>query len=110
MLFSDDGTGKISCIQVRRREDVPLPSHCSLLRNPSPYPAYVLEHCREGETNFFFPFFGSFPSDRIPKATKGVNVHLFIYSSYSSTFYHKIPVNYTSEFREIFEATKYNQK
>jgi hypothetical protein len=26
------------------------------------------------------PFFGAFPSDRIPKATKGVNVRKFLYS------------------------------
>jgi hypothetical protein len=27
------------------------------------------------------PYFGAFPSDRIPKATKVVNVHFFIRSS-----------------------------
>ena len=42
-------------------------------------------------------FFGVFPSDRIPKATKDVNVNFCITSSNSC--------NYTSEFREIFEAT-----
>jgi hypothetical protein len=45
------------------------------------------------------PFFGAFPSDRITKLRKDVNVHFFIHSS--------IPVNYTSEFWELSEATTY---
>jgi hypothetical protein len=45
------------------------------------------------------PFFGAFPSNRIPKATKGVTVRFLLPVA--------IPVNYTSEFREIFEATTY---
>jgi hypothetical protein len=43
------------------------------------------------------PFFGAFPSDRIPTATKDV-----IYISLLTV---AIPENYTSEFRENFEAT-----
>jgi hypothetical protein len=35
-------------------EDSPVSSHCSLLRNPQPKPAGVLEHCREGQTNCWF--------------------------------------------------------
>jgi len=42
------------------------------------------------------PFFGAFSSDRIPKATKDVNVQFAIHSS----DYFK----YTSEFRELFES------
>jgi hypothetical protein len=35
-----------------------------------------------------FPFFGAFPSDRIPKATKDVNVQFFIRSLTSSLMQH----------------------
>jgi len=47
-----------------------------------------------------FPFFAVFPSDRIPKATKDVNVYFL--------FTVPISVNYTSEFRELFEATVFS--
>jgi hypothetical protein len=49
----------------------------------------VLEHFCEVETNSF-PFFEAFPSERTPKVAKVA-----------------IPVNDTSEFRELFEATLY---
>jgi hypothetical protein len=42
---------------------------------------------------------GAFPSDRIPQATKFVSVKKFPHNS--------IPISYTSEFREVFEATMY---
>jgi hypothetical protein len=59
------------------------------------------------------PLFGEFPSDRISKATKEGIVHFFIHSftdrdglmmdnSWQSKY-----VNYTSEFRERFEAATY---
>jgi hypothetical protein len=41
-----------------------------LKKNPWPKQTGVLEHCREGETNSFSPFFMAFPSGRILKSTK----------------------------------------
>jgi hypothetical protein len=47
-------------------------------------------------------FFWAFPSDSIPRATN-INVHSFVHS-----FPHAaIPVNNTSEFQELFEATSW---
>jgi len=42
------------------------------------------------------PFFGGFPSDRIPKATKDVNVQFLLPVA--------IPVIYTSKFLQIIPA------
>jgi hypothetical protein len=53
-------------------------SRGSLLRNPCPKRTGVVEHFREGQTNSFFPIFGAFPSDRIPKAMKDVSEHFFL--------------------------------
>ena len=49
-------------------------------------------------------FFGTFPSDRIPRAVKDVDVRFFIPNFYN--FPHAaISVNYTGEFPECFEVT-----
>jgi hypothetical protein len=45
------------------------------------------------------PFLAAFPSACIPKVTKDVSIHSFILKA--------IPVNYTSEFQECCEATRY---
>ena len=49
------------------------------------------------------PFFGEFPCIRIPKATKVVNVNLKDWNLPHAA----IPVNYTSEFQDVFEGTIY---
>jgi len=51
------------------------------------------------------PFFGVFPSDRIPKATKDVNVVSFTHVVISCKLCQLIPVNCTSEFWEHSEAS-----
>ena len=79
--------------------DAPVLLHRSLLRNPWPKPTGVLEHCREGKPTVGTPFFGVFPSDRIPKATKAVHVRFFIHSNNSCKLYKRISGN--------FEATTY---
>ena len=72
------------------------------LRNPWPNPTGVLKHYREEKT-VCFPFFGTFDSDRIPKAKKGVSLPFSL-----AVLYHAAnPVNYTCEFREILEAAPY---
>ena len=85
--------GQIKSAEVRWRKylDVPVSSHCSLLRNswlnrPVCCSIVVKEKPTVGS-----PFFGVFPSDGMPKATEGVNVHLFILSSNSYKLYHQIP-------------------
>ena len=71
-----------------------------------------MEHFREEETNYWFSTFRAFPSDRIPKATKEVIFSFFIHSfTFRDEFVVEnalavtIPVNYTHEFWELFEAT-----
>jgi hypothetical protein len=54
------------------------------------------------------PYFGVFPSDHIPKATKDINVYFFIHNKKSCKLYHQISVNYISKFWKILEATTYS--
>ena len=97
MLISIEGTGKYQLEPgLESMGDAPVLSHFSLPRNPGPKPTGVLENCREVETNCWFSIFGSFTFDRIPKATKNVNVHFFIHSSNTSILYERIPGSFIS--------------
>jgi hypothetical protein len=52
MLTSVKGTRTNQLKQgLESMEDAAVAVHCTLLRNPSPQPTGVLEHCREVETN-----------------------------------------------------------
>jgi len=53
-----------------------------------------------------YPFFWAFPSDRILKATKGVNVHFFIHN-FPEIFLRQRFQYITHEFSEDFETTAY---
>jgi hypothetical protein len=65
----------------------------------------VLEHCREREINWGFFIFGAITSDRIPKATKNVNVQLSIYiftsSSNSCELQQLIPESFISYYVQL---------
>jgi hypothetical protein len=79
--------------------DFPVLSHCRLVVNLDRNRPVCWSIVKE-EPTAFSPFFGTFPSDRIPKATKDISVHFFIRGF-------TISVNYTSEFRECLEAAAY---
>jgi hypothetical protein len=52
-------------------------------------------------------FFGASPSDSFLKGTKDVSVNLFIHSNNFCKLYHRISVNYASEFEEIYGVNTY---
>ena len=58
----------------------------------------MLKHCRDKETAGS-PFFREFASNRIPNVRKDFK--------YISSFTVEMSVNYTGEFRELFETTPY---
>ena len=63
--------------------------------NSLPNPTGMLGHCREGETkNVASPFFGAFPFDCSPKATKAFSACYFIYSNNSCKLYQRIRGNF----------------
>jgi hypothetical protein len=66
-------------------------SHCSLLSNPLPKASGALEHCREVETNCWFPIFRGVTLTRAPKASEDVAVRKFPSYSKSSELHQLIP-------------------
>jgi hypothetical protein len=84
---------------ARSMGDAAVSSHCSLLRNPRPKAAGVLEHCREGESNRWFPISVRF---LLTPSLRRRRIPMYIPS-----FTVAVPENYTSEFREHLEATMY---
>jgi len=65
------------------------------LNRPVCWSIFVKEKSNAGS-----PYFREIPTDRIPKATKDVNVHFFIHSSISCKLYKRNAAKYTSELRE----------
>jgi len=59
------------------------------------------------KSNVGSQFGGAFPSDRIPKAMKDVNVYCYIHSSNYCKLYQLILVNYASEFRTCLKLFVY---
>ena len=60
--------------------------------------------------NVCSPFFGAFPSDSIPKATKEGNVHFFIHSSNSCKLNHRISVTFLSYYMHLYLADFFLRK
>jgi hypothetical protein len=59
VLISIEGTDKNQLEPGQESiGDIPVLSHCSLLRIPWPKPIGVLAHCREGEIKTGSPFAG----------------------------------------------------
>ena len=73
--------------------------HCTLLRSIEQNRPVCWSIVVKKKPTVRSPLFETFPFDRNPKATKDVNV--------ISVFTVEIPINYTSEFLEFFEATTY---
>ena len=92
---ADFSRGKSKCQLQPSQEnlgDAPISSHCSLFnKNPWPKPSGVKERPTVGS-----PFFGTFPSDRNPRATNDVNVRFFIHSSNFCKWYQRIPGTFWS--------------
>jgi len=59
--FSQRNRYKQAAVIQKSMGYAPVLSNDSLLRNSLPESTGVLEYCREGETNCWFPFFRGFP-------------------------------------------------
>jgi hypothetical protein len=78
MLSSAAGTNKHQLEPDQESMgDAPVLSHCSLLRNLDQNRLVCWSTDVKQKPNVGSPFFVVFPSDRIPTATKDVNVHFF---------------------------------
>jgi hypothetical protein len=106
VLFRSREQVKISCSQDSR-EDIPVVWHFSLLWNPYQNQLVCWSIVVKEKPTLGSPFFCTFRSDHIPKATKDVIIHLFIHSSNSHKSYQAFPENYTSELWKLFEVTTY---
>jgi len=91
------GTGK-SQLETSQEiwGDASVFSNCYLLRNPWPKLTGVLSIVVVEKSTVGSPFSGAFPSDRIPKAAKNVNVHFFILSSNSCKLNQGLPGTFWS--------------
>jgi hypothetical protein len=100
MLISNEGTLKISCSQFRKVKAMLQCCHIVLCweildqNGPVCWSIVVKEKPTDGSQ-----FFEAFPSDRIPKVTIHVGANLRDRNFPDAT----IPVNYTSEFRELLK-------
>ena len=101
MLISVEETGKNQQQPAQQNmEDAIVLLHCSLLRNPWPKLTGALEHCCEWETKCWSSIFsGRF---LLPASIRRRRMSMSISLPTVS-----IPVNYTGEFRELFEAITY---
>jgi len=95
---------KDSCNQVKRMRGM-LQCRRTVLcfkKNPWPKPSGVKKRLTVGS-----PFFGTFPSDHIPRATKDVNVHFFTHSTNSCKLYQRIPETFWSYYVHPNKASCY---
>jgi hypothetical protein len=105
MMISIKGTGKYQLDPGEKSmRNAPVLSHCSSSRNPWPNRPVCWSIVVKENPTVGYPFFWAFPSDRIPKATKGVNVHFFIHNFPEISLGQRFQY-ITHEFSEDFEAT-----
>jgi len=78
MLISVEVTGKKRLKPAQLGLVQSLTHRTLLKKNPSTTPTGMLRNCREKKPHVGSPYFGPFPSVRIPMVSKDVNVHFFI--------------------------------
>jgi len=97
VLISVEGTGK-NQLETGQESmgDILLMSHCSLLRNPWQNRPVCWSIVVKENPTVGSPFFGAYPSDRIPNEKKDANLHISIHSSNSCKLYQRIPGTFWS--------------